>query len=124
MIKFLSRIGRHGTADLRFRSLYGLTINQTNGDIAFRFFQRISNSFLSFGEDSLSNPRDIKLSKDYIYVLDGSNPFVYLFDYDHVLQKRHVTRANEMLVSNPSYFSIDDSNNLVISDYIVYFVLK
>ena len=51
-----------------------------------------------FGEDSLSNPRDIRLSKDYIYVLDGSNPCVYLFDYDHILQKRHITRGNGMLV--------------------------
>ena len=70
-----------------------------------------------FGEDSLSNPLDIKLSKDYIYVLDGSNPCVYLFDYDHILQKRHITRGNGMLVSDPYSFFIDDSNNLLISDY-------
>ena len=70
-----------------------------------------------FGEDSLSDPRDIKLSKDYIYVLDESNPCVYLFDYDHILQKRHITRGNGMLVSDPYFFFIDDSSNLPISDY-------
>ena len=31
--KFISRISRHGTADLEFRHPLGLTINQTNGDI-------------------------------------------------------------------------------------------
>ena len=61
--------------------------------------------------------RNIKLSKDYIYVLDVSNPCVYLFDYDHILQKRHITRGNGMLVSDPHSFFIDDSNNLLISDY-------
>ena len=34
-----------------------------------------------FGEDSLSDPRDIKLSKDYIYVLDVSK---VLFDTSQI----------------------------------------
>ena len=122
--KFLSRIGKHGTADLQFFCPFGLTINQTNGDIYVcdddnKRIQILSKHFKfisKFGEDSLSHPRDIKLSKDYIYVLDGSNPCVYLFDYDHILQKRYITRGNGMLVSNPCHFFIDDSNNLLISD--------
>ena len=122
--KFISRIGRHGTADLEFRYPLGLTINQTNGDIYVcdrdnKQIQIISKDFKfisKFGEDSLSHPRDIKLSKDYIYVLDDSNPCVYLFDYDHILQKKHITRGEGMLVSNPYFFFIDDSNNLLISD--------
>ena len=122
--KFISRIGRHGTADLEFRSPLGLTINQTNGDIYVcnrdnKRIQIISKDFKfisKFGEDSLSSPRDIKLSKDYIYVLDVSNPCVYLFDYDHILQKKHITRGEGMLVSYPYFFFIDDSNNLLISD--------
>ena len=122
--KFISRIGRHGTADLEFRVPLGLTINQTNGDIYVcdrdnRRIQIISKDFKfisKFGEDSLSHPRDIKLSKDYIYVLDESNPCVYLFDYDHILQKKHITRGEGMLVSDPYFFFIDDSNNLLISD--------
>ena len=122
--KFISRIGRHGTADLEFRVPLGLTINQTNGDIYVcdrdnRRIQIISKDFKfisKFGEDSLSHPRDIKLSKDYIYVLDESNPCVYLFDYDNILQKKHITRGEGMLVSDPYFFFIDDSNNLLISD--------
>ena len=122
--KFISRIGRNGTADLEFRVPLGLTINQINGDIYVcdrdnKRIQIISKDFKfisKFGEDSLSYPRDIKLSKDYIYVLDASNPCVYLFDYDHILQKKHITRGEGMLVSNPYFFFIDDSNNLLISD--------
>ena len=123
--KFLSRIGKHGTADLQFRFPSGLTINQTNGDIYVcdsdnKRIQILSKHFKfisKFGGDSLLHPRDIKLSKDYMYVLDGSNPCVYLFDYDHILQKRYITRGNGMLVSNPQFFFIDDFNNLLISDY-------
>ena len=124
--KFISRIGRHGTADLEFRIPFGLTINQTNGDIyvcdrSNKRIQIISKDFQfisKFGEDSLSEPRDIKLSKDYIYVLDASNPCVYLFDYDHILQKKQITRyrGEGMLVSDPYFFFIDDSDNFLISD--------
>ena len=122
--KFISRIGREGTADLKFRNPFGLTINQTNGDIYVcdkdnKRVQIISKDFRfisKFGEDSLSEPRDIKLSKDYIYVLDASNPCVYLFDYDHILQKKQITRGEGMLVSNPYFFLIDDSDNFLISD--------
>ena len=122
---FISRIGRYGTADLEFGFPYGLTIDQTNGDIyvcdsSNERIQILSKHFKfisKFGEDSLSNPRDVKLSKDYIYVLDGSNPCVYLFDYDHILQKRQITVGEGMLVSDPYYFFIDDSDNLLISDY-------
>ena len=122
--KFISRIGRQGTADLEFRYPFGLTINQTNGDIYVcdrdnKRIQIISKDFKfisKFREDSLSEPRDIKLSKDYIYVLDVSNPCVYLFDYDHILQKKQITRGKGMLVSDPYFFFIDDSNNFLISD--------
>ena len=122
--KFISRIGRHGTADLEFRIPFGLTINQTNGDIyvcdrSNKRIQIISKDFQfisKFGEDSLSSPRDIKLSKDYIYVLDAANPCVYLFDYDHILQKKQITRGEGMLVSDPYFFFIDDSDNFLISD--------
>ena len=122
--KFISRIGGQGTVDLPFRDPFGLTINQTNGDIYVcdrdnRRIQIISKDFKfisKFGEDSLSEPRDIKLSKDYIYVLDVSNPCVYLFDYDHILQKKQITRGKGMLVSDPYFFFLDDSNNFLISD--------
>ena len=122
--KFISIIGKQGTADLEFRDPLGLTINQTNGDIYVcdsnnKRIQIISKYFKfisKFGKGSLLRPRDIKLSKDYIYVLDNSNPCVYLFDYDHILQKKHITRGEGMLVSNPYFFFIDDSNNLLISD--------
>ena len=122
--KFISRIGRQGTADLEFRDPFGLTINQTNGDIYVcdrgnRRIQIISKDFKfisKFGEDALSSPRDIKLSKDYIYVLDVSNPCVYLFDYDHILLKKQITRGEGMLVSDPYFFFIDDSDNFLISD--------
>ena len=59
--KFISRIGRYGTADLEFRYPLGLTINQTNGDIYVcdsdnKRIQMISKDFKlisKFGEDSL-----------------------------------------------------------------------
>ena len=123
--KFISRIGKYGTAELEFICPIGLTIKQTNGDVYAcdcdnKRIQIISKDFKfisKFGEDYLSDPRDIKLSQDYIYVLDVSNPCVYLFDYDHILHKKHITRGRGFAVYNPFFFFIDDSNNLLISDF-------
>ena len=99
--------------------IYVCDSNNKRIQILSKHFKFIS----KFGEDSLSEPLDIKLSKDYIYVLDVSNPCVYLFDYDHILQKRHIIRGNGMLVSNPYFFFIDDSNiySFLTMDLILFF---
>ena len=52
--EFISRIGRHGTADLEFRFPFGLSINQTNGDMYVcdcdnKRIQIISEDFIGIG---------------------------------------------------------------------------
>ena len=123
--KFISRIGRLGRGELEFDYLFSLTIDESNGDIYIcdRNNNRIQvlNSDLSFksqfGKDKLKNPRDVKLSKEYIYVLDTSNPCLHLFNYNHILQKSVISRGKGMEVINPYFFFIDQTANILISDY-------
>ena len=83
---FISRIGRQGNGELEFNSPFGLTINESNGDIYicdhYKNRIQILNQDLSFksqfGKDTLKLPRDIKLFKEYIFVLDESNPCLHL----------------------------------------------
>ena len=123
--KFISEIGRRGNGELEFNYPHGVTIDESNGNIyvsdyANNRIQILSQDFRfisQFGKDTLKCPRDVKLSKEYIFVLDESNPCLHLFNYNHVLQKSVISRGKGMQVINPYYFFIDQTDNILISDY-------
>ena len=122
--KFVSRIGRQGRRELEFINLFSLTIDESNGEIYICDFNnnriQILNGDLSFksqfGKDTLKYPHDVKLSKEYIYVLDESNPCLHLFNYNHILQKSVISRGKGMEVIFPCFFFVDQTENILISD--------
>ena len=122
--KFISKIGNYGNGELEFDWPYGLTIDESNGNIYVNDYnnnriQILSQDFLfisQFGNDTLKYPLDVKLSKEYIFVLDVSNPCLHLFNYNHILQKSVISRGNEMQLIDPYYFFIDQTENILISD--------
>ena len=123
--KFISKIGKYGNGELEFSCPFGLTIDESNGNIYVsdchnNRIQILSQDFRfisQFGKDTLKYPRDVKLSKEYIFVLDDSNPCLHLFSYNHILQKSVISRGNGMQLFNPLYFFIDQTDNILISDY-------
>ena len=123
--KFISKIGKYGKGELEFNYPLGLTIDESNGNIYVSDYsnnriQIISQNFRfisQFGKDTLQEPLDVKLSKEYIFVLDESNPCLHLFNYNHILQKSVISRGKGMQVINPYYFFIDQTDNILISDY-------
>ena len=122
--KFISKIGKCGKGELEFNWPYGLTIDESNGNIYVsdcnnNRIQILSQDFRfisQFGKDTLKHPRDVKLSKEYIFVLDESNPCLHLFNYNHILQKSIISRGKGMQVINPWFFFIDQTDNILISD--------
>ena len=121
--KFISKIGKCGKGELEFNYPFGLTIDESNGNI---YVSDCSNNriqilsldfrFISqFGKDTLKQPRDVKLSKEYIFVLDVSNPCLHLFNYNHILQKSVISRGKGMQVIDPWNFFIDQTDNILIS---------
>ena len=123
--KFISKIGKYGNGELEFNYPLGLTIDESNGNIYVCDYinnriQILSQDFRfisEFGKYTLKYPRDIKLSKKYIYVLDVSNPCLHLFDYNHILQKSVISRGKGKEVVDPWNFFIDQTYNILISDY-------
>ena len=123
--KFISKIGKYGNGELEFKWPANLTIDESNGNIYVSDYQNHRIQILSqdfrfisqFGKDTLKNPRDVKLSKEYIFVLDGSNPCLHLFNYNHILQKSVISRGKGMQVINPWFFFNDRTDNILISDY-------
>ena len=122
--KFISKIGKCGKGELKFTFSQGLTIDESNGNIYVIDYcnnriQILSQDFRfisQFGKDVLKHPLDVKLSKEYIFVLDESNPCLHLFNYIHILQKSVISRGKGMQVINPWNFFIDQTGNILISD--------
>ena len=122
--EFISRIGRNGKGELEFNLPLGLTIDESNKDIYICDYSNNRIQIMSkdysykfqFGKDTLKHPQDVKLSKEFIFVLDESNPCLHVFNYNHILQKSVISRGTGMQVINPCCFFIDHSGNILISD--------
>ena len=121
---FVSKIGEYGNGKIEFNDPLGLACDESNGDIYVcdcnnNRIQILSKEFQfksQFGADILKYPLDVKLSKEYIFILDVSNPCIHLFDYNFNLQKSVVSRGEGMQVVKPFSFFIDDIGNIIISD--------
>ena len=123
--KFISKIGKYGKGELEFNLPAGLTIDESNGNIYVSDYQNNHIQILSqdfrfislFGKDTLKKPLDVKLSKEFIFVLNESNPCLHLFNYNHILQKSVISLGKGMQVIYPHYLFIDQTDNFIISDY-------
>ena len=123
--KFVSRIGNSGSGDLQFNNPFGLTTDESDNDIYIcdrnnNRIQIISQNFQyksQFGKDLLHKPRDIKLYKDNIFIIDTSNPCLHIFNKHLELQKSVITRGRGQQVIYPCFFLIDKFGNILISDY-------
>ena len=110
---------------MEFNCPTSLTIDESNGNIYVSDYSNNRIQILSldfrfisqFGKDILKYPLDVKLSKEYIFVLDYSNPCLHFFNYNHILQKIVISRGKRMEFVNPFYFFIDQTDNILISDY-------
>ena len=122
--KFISRIGSSGNGKLEFDSPCGIACNNLNGDIYVcdKINDRIQVLYKEFafksqfGVEKLKSPLDIKLSEEYIFILDEENPCIHLYNYDHILQKSIVSRGKGMLVEKPYCFCVDELSNILITD--------
>ena len=65
---------------------------------------------------SMKNPRDVKLTRDEMYVLCGDSPCILVFSHAGEMTRSLVTRGDGMQVSNAQFFCLDAQQNLLISD--------
>ena len=121
---FLKQIGTPGNGEGQLKSPYGITINESNGDIFVcdcdnNRVQIFSKYFLfksQFGKGILKSPSDIKLTNEYIYVLSWSNPF-YSFNYNFTQVQNTVLNPISKHLKGPYSFCIDGAGIFFISDY-------
>ncbi|KAI6649582.1 Tripartite motif-containing protein 2 isoform X3 [Oopsacas minuta] len=65
-----------------------------------------------------NHPRDVKVTRDRVLVLDGSDPCMFVFNSDHVLTNRLITRGVGKQTNKQSItFRHRQSYNLIMGDY-------
>ena len=70
-----------------------------------------------FGIGVFNHPRDIKVTRHKVLVLDVSDPCMFVFNSDHVLTNRLITCGNGKQTNCPISFDIDRYYNIIMTDY-------
>ena len=123
--KLIKSVGSEGNGEAQFKHPYGLDVSDGNNNIYVcdRYNHRIQiltkelkyHSML--GIDLLKYPHDVKVTRDRVLVLDCSDPCMFVFNSDHVLTNRLITRGVGKQTNFPTRFDIDRDYNIIMSYY-------
>ena len=120
--KFLNSVGVKGMKELEFDNPKGLDISTDKDRIYITEYEndrvQCLNLNLKFNSfiDNVLGARDVKLTSDEIVVLSLHNPCVSLYTYSHQLIREMIPRGEGNVV-HPSFFVLDKSLNILISDF-------
>ena len=123
--KLMKSVGSNGNGEAQFNSPRGIDVSNRNHNIYVcdRSNNRVQilteelkyHSMLGIG--LFTNPRDIKVTRDRVLVLDVSDPCMFIFNSQHLLINRIITRGSGKQTNNPHSFDIDRDYNIMMSDY-------
>ena len=123
--KLVKSIGCEGSGEGQFKYPHGLDVSDRNNNIYVCDYD--NNRVHIFTEDLkfhsmlgigvLKCPRDVKVPRDRVLVLDESDPCLFVFSSDHVLTNILITRGNAKQTNSPYCFDIDREYNIIMSDY-------
>ena len=112
-----------GSSDEQLDLPRGLTVS-TDGDVfvadsnndrikildqSLRFKRHVTHQ-------SMKYPRDVKLTRDEMYVLCDRSPCVLVLSHAGEMTRSLVTRGDGIQMDNPQFFCLDVEQNLLISD--------
>ena len=112
-----------GSSDGQLNSPRGLTVS-IDGDVFVADLKKhrikILNQSLRFKRhvthQSMNYPRDVKLTRDEIYILCYRSPCVLVLSHAGEMNRSLVTRGDGMQVSYGRFFCLDREQNVLISD--------
>ena len=124
--KLIKSVGSEGNGEAQFKSPRGLDVSDRNNNIYVcdcnNYRIQILTEELKYhsmlGIDLLKRPHDVKVTRDRVFVLAGSDPCMFVFNSDHVLTNKLITRCGDgKQTNNPCCFDIDREYNIIMSDY-------
>ena len=122
--KLIKSVGSKGSGEAQFNCPYGLAVSDRTNNVYVCDYN--NNRVQIFTEDlkfhsmlgigAFNQPRDIKVTRDRVLVLDENNPCLFVFNSNHVLTNRLITRGGGKQTNNPYCFDIDREYNIIMSD--------
>ena len=121
---FIAQVNRYNNGKWVYYCPGSMAFDKSNGDVYLLEFNSNSVHVITkefafkqqFGGGILKQPRDIKLTKEHIYVLDTNNRCLNVFSFELFRMKNVISRGIGMQVVNPYFFTIDSIKNVIISD--------
>ena len=120
---YLKSVGMKGKRELEFDIPRGLDISTDTDRIYIAEFDndrvQCLNLDLTFNSfiDNVLGAKDVKLISNEIIVLSLQNPCVSLYTYSHQLIREMIPRGEGYPVVTPCFVSIDESLNILITDF-------
>ena len=122
--KFLKSVGMKGKKELEFDRPRELDISTEKDKIYIAEYENdrvqclnLDGKFNSF-IDNILGTKDVKLTSDEIVILSCRNPCVSLYTYSHQLIREMIPKGEEgNVLVQPSFFVLDKSLNILISDF-------
>ena len=124
--KLIKSVGSKGSGEAQFNCPNGLAVSdRTNnvyvcdyGNNRVQIFTEDLKFHSMLGIGVFYQPRDTKVTRDRVLVLDESNPCMFVFNSNHVLTNRLITRGGSgKQTIKPYSFDIDREYNIIMSDY-------
>ena len=123
--KLIKSVGSEGNGEVQFKYPRGLDVSDRTNNIyvcdcnnhRIQILTEELKYHSMLGIDLLMYPHDVKVTRDRVLVLDESDPCMFVFDSDHVLTNRLITRGVGKQTSNPRCFDVDIEYNIIISDF-------
>ena len=123
--KLIKSVGSEGNGEAQFNGPRGLAVSDKTNNVYVCDYS--NNRIQIFTEDLkfhsmlgigvFYQPRDIKVIRDRVLVLDENNPCMFVFNSNHVLTNRLITRGDGKQTNYPVCFDIDREYNIIMSDY-------
>ena len=122
--KLIKTVGSEGNGEVQFKHPFGLDVSDRTNNIyvcdcnnhRIQILTEELKYHSMLGIDLLKYPRDVKVKRDRVLVLDESDPCMFVFDSDHVLTNRLITRGVRKQTNSPFCFDIDREYNIIMSD--------
>ena len=123
--KLIKSVGNEGNGEAQFNYPSGLDVSDRSNNIyvcdsnnhKIRILTEELKYHSMLGIDLLDYPRDVKVTRDRVLVLDCSDPCMFVFNSDHVLTNRLITKGDGKQTKSPCCFDIDREYNIIMSDY-------
>ena len=123
--KLIKSVGSEGNGEAQFNHPLGIDVSDRNNNIYVCDYYNHRIQMLTdalkyhsmLGIDLLKYPLDVKVTQDRVFVLDDNDPFMFVFNSDHILTNRLINRGYGKRTNLPYCFDIDREYNIIMSDY-------